>query len=308
MDFKKVPKVISRKRYNSRYLIGEDGILSCLLQEFPYLYTSPETIHYLWQRHSKQIEMLTKNYKMFTDSSCLWQVQQHQRWSSKFSCDDFDLTSTNKKKNKLQELLDEAYGKQKMLMELMRADLAHLERVKDMKHKRLLENAMKAKQRDERFRSCRVKRHLAEFRQEQRARMLRQATSEELIFKRLFIESIKLQKERMLEMKKYAKEKNAVYLRSQLDQIQSIENAYKNKFNLLNEKMEMEKSKALVREKAQRLILNKMNKSLKTKLESDIRDLQEQIYRDKDFLHWRQLDADNVREKILKADYISFGK
>jgi centrosomal protein CEP95 len=251
--------------------------------------------------------MLTKNYNEFKNSSsCLWQAQRND------DDDDDDLRSnpetTMRKKNKVKECLGEAYRRQKKLMEIMREDLAHLERLKDMKHKRMLENSVKAKERDERYRSAKVKRHLVEFRQEQRARMLKQATSEELIFKKLFMESIKLQKERMLEMKKYAKEKNEIYLRSQRDQIESIENAYKNKFNLLSEKMEAEKSEAIVREKAQHLILSKMNKSLKTKLESDIRDLQDQIYRDKDFLHWRQLDAENVKAKMVKADYITFGK
>ena len=47
----------------SRFVIGEDGILSSLLHEFPYLYTSPETIHYLWQKHAKQIQSLTKAQK-----------------------------------------------------------------------------------------------------------------------------------------------------------------------------------------------------------------------------------------------------
>lgn len=57
-----------RKQFLSRFLITEEGILNCLLQEFPYLYTSPETIHYLWQRHSKQIQTMTKNYKEFKDN------------------------------------------------------------------------------------------------------------------------------------------------------------------------------------------------------------------------------------------------
>lgn len=51
------------KKFYSRYVIGEDGILNCLLQEFPYLYTAPETIHYLWSRHAKQIETLTKSQR-----------------------------------------------------------------------------------------------------------------------------------------------------------------------------------------------------------------------------------------------------
>ena len=47
-------------QFMSRFVIGEEGILNSLLHEFPYLYTSPETIHYLWQKHAKQIETFAK--------------------------------------------------------------------------------------------------------------------------------------------------------------------------------------------------------------------------------------------------------
>lgn len=208
----------------------------------------------------------------------------------------------------MREHLKETYRKQKMLMDLMRDDLEHTQRLQDSKRKQLLENSMKAKMREDRFRSAKVKRYMDEFRLQQRARMLKQSTSEELIFKRLFNESIKLQKERMLELKKYAKEKNDIYMKKQLNQIESIENMYKNKFNLLNEKFINEKNEALNREKAQHLILSKMNKNVKTKLESDIRDLQDQLYRDKDFLHWRQLDADKIKNQLVKANYVTLNK
>lgn len=208
----------------------------------------------------------------------------------------------------MREHLKETYRKQKMLMDLMRDDLEHTQRLQDSKRKQLLENSMKAKMREDRFRSAKVKRYMDEFRLQQRARMLKQSTSEELIFKRLFNESIKLQKERMLELKKYAKEKNDIYMKKQLNQIESIENMYKNKFNLLNEKFINEKNEALNREKAQHLILSKMNKNVKTKLESDIRDLQDQLYRDKDFLHWRQLDAEKIKNQLVKANYVTLNK
>lgn len=136
--------------------------------------------------------------------------------------------------------------------------------------------------------------------------MLKQATSEELVFKRLFAESLRLQKERMLEMKKYAREQSAVELRRQLDQIASLENAYKNKFELLNERMRSEKTESEVRERDQKLALAKWNRAMRSRLEREIRDMQQQMYRDKDFLHWRQLDADTAKSKLLQAGYITF--
>ncbi|CAF0804435.1 unnamed protein product [Brachionus calyciflorus] len=270
------------KKFYSRYVIGEDGILSSLLEEFPYLYTSPETIHYLWSRHAKQIETLSKTQK-----------DLDAKYLSKNSADN----------NLAENYLKEANRKQEILMNIMRKELEHIERQQDMKRKNLVENSLKAKTREQRFQTAKVKRYFEEFRIQQKAKMLKQKTSEELIFKKLFNETLKIQKERMLELKKYAKEKNEINLKQQINQIKSIENFYKNKFDLLNEHIKKEKEETELRDNSQHLILNKMKNQVKHKLETDIRDLQDQMYRDKDFLHWRQLDADRLKQDIAKASY-----
>lgn len=276
-------------QFYSRFTIGEDGILNSLLQEFPYLYTAPETIHYLWQRHSKQIESLTKDQK-----------ELEQKYLNKMGERRFDDGPGT---NRAEQHLKDANRKQEMLMDIMRKELEHLERQQDLKRKQLVENSMKSKTREQRFQNAKVKRYFEEFRMQQRGKMLKQKTSEELIFKKLFNESLKIQKERMLDLKKYAKEKNEINLNRQMNQIQSIENFYKNKFDLLNEQMKKEKESTQVREDAQHLLLTKMKSQVKSKLETDIRDLQDQMCRDKDFLYWRQLDADRVKTEVAKASY-----
>lgn len=119
----------------------------------------------------------------------------------------------------------------------------------------------------------------------------------------MFNESLKLQKERMLEMKRYAKEKSQLSANEQLNKVESIENFYKNKFALLDEKMRREKEEVSLREKAQHLALSNMKTQVKSKLEKDIVDLQEQMCRDKDFLYWRQMDANRVKMDVNKAKY-----
>ena len=269
------------KKFYSRFIIGEDGILSSLLEEFPHLYTSPETIHYLWSRHAKQIETFGKE-----------QRELEAKYLNK-----------NCGSNLADQYLREAHRKQEVLMEIMRKELDHIERQQDMKRKQLVENSFKAKTREQRFQSAKVKRYFEEFRTQQRAKMLKQKTSEELIFKKLFNESLKIQKERMLELKKYAKEKNDINLKTQINQIKSIENFYKNKFDLLNEQIKREKDENQLRDNAQHLVLSKMKSQVKNKLECDIRDLQDQMHRDKDFMYWRQLDADRIKQDIQQASY-----
>ena len=54
---------MNKKTLNSsRYVIGKNGIMLDLLDEFPHLHTKPETMNYLWSRHAKFIEMLSRNY------------------------------------------------------------------------------------------------------------------------------------------------------------------------------------------------------------------------------------------------------
>jgi hypothetical protein len=133
--------------------------------------------------------------------------------------------------------------------------------------------------------------------------MLKQSTNEELVFKRLFEESLKLQKERMLEMKKYVREKSDLVQREQNNKIQSIENAYKNKFAQLNEKMKAEKNEKKMRDQGQKVAISKVKRTDRRRLVNEIGDLQEQMAVDKDSLYWRQVDAERAKLKVLKASY-----
>ena len=289
----------------SRFTIGEDGILNSLLHEFPYLYTSPETIHYLWQKHAKQIETFAKLQKEIEQSY----LKKPPPTANQTNCDlllSASLSSLSTVKSKPQQHLQETYRKQQMLMEIMRKDLQHMQRMEDLKRKVEVENSMKAKAREQRCQNAKVKRYYDEFRLQQRAKMLKKSTEEELVFKNLFHESMKIQKERMLELKRYAKEKAELSDRQQLNEIVSIENFYKTRFELLNERLQADKQATQVRDKAQHGILNKMKSQVKHKLEADIRDLQSQMCQDKDHIYWREMDAKRIQAEIYKANYTKF--
>lgn len=263
----------------SRFVIGDNGILGALLEEFPYLYLSPETIHSLWEKHSKQIESLKRQER------------------------EIKVRQSKNKSTTVQAHLDETYRKQKMLMDIMRKEIVHIQRVQDLKRKQEAENSLKARAREQRFQNVKCKKYFEEFRLQQRAKMLKKSTQEEVLFKKLFNESLKIQKERIREMKKYANEQRDVSNKQQLNQIESIENYYKNKFDLLNEQIRKEKDDMQVREKAQHEILCKMKNHIRKKLETDIRDLQEQLANDTDHIHWRQMDAQRLESELKFARY-----
>jgi centrosomal protein CEP95 len=272
----------------SRMTIGDDGIFSILMQEFPHLYTSPETIHYLWQRHAKHIQALSKE-----------QQEILNKYIKAGSVESANTTSAGA----IQAHLRESYRKQQMLMNIMRKELTYIHRVEEMKRKREAENSLKARLREQRSQSARVKKHISEFKQEQSAKMLKNSTREELVFKRLFDEAMRIQRERVQELRKYAKEKSELSTKRQLEQIESIENYYKNKFDMLNERMRAESEECQMREQAKRQMLTSMRRQLKNKLENDIRQMQAQMCQEEDSLHWRQMDADTFKRELYKANY-----
>lgn len=100
--------------------------MNALLEEFPHLKTTPQTMSYLWKQHSKQIEMLTHNYNDI---------------KRKY----LNLRNVNGESEKVayKNLLDEAYTKQKRLMEIMRNDLICYERFNDFKRNLVIENSVK---------------------------------------------------------------------------------------------------------------------------------------------------------------------
>ena len=280
----------------SKIIIGENGILNYLLEQFPYLYTSPETIHYLWTTHSKQMEILSKK-----------QMEIEKKYFSN-NLKNLELDESKSKIYqgiKTQALLKDQYKKQKAFMDILRKDMKHKERIEDMKKLKKLENVMKAEQREQRFRNAKSKRYYEEMCLEKKAKMLQQSTAEELVFKNLFHETMKLQKERLLELERYAKEKNELNVEKQLNNLQSIENYYKRKFELLKENVKLEKNQKSISQKSQHDALNKLRFNCKGILRNQILDLQQQMCRDNDHIYWRKLDSDRLKSEIQKASYIN---
>ena len=61
------------------------------------------------------------------------------------------LQALNQNRTKPQVKLEETYKKQQKIMEIMRKDIQHMQRMEDMKRKVEVENSMRAKAREQRF-------------------------------------------------------------------------------------------------------------------------------------------------------------
>ena len=306
-----------------RMLIDESSLLNMLVDEFPGLHLAPATIHTLWQRHSKQLESLGKmrrdlrsltatttattatsqpNANNTAASSDLCQTMASLHLSS--SSLPLALGAAKTKESKVLAHVRATHAKQSALMGVMRKELEHVERMHDMRRLRQANSAVRVREREKRAEAAKSQRHVDLFWREKRARMLAQRDSDELIFKRLFDEALKLERQRLLELTAYAREKSALSDRKHLDRIESMENAYKQRFDMLQERARDEKREAQLTFAAQSAQLARMRRECRERLRDDVLVTQEHMCRDTTHKHWRQVDANRVRQDLNKASYI----
>ena len=67
----------------------------------------------------------------------------------------------------------------------------------------------------------------------------------------MFEEGLEIQKHRLTELRKYARDKRKVLQNHQKNQIESLENYYKDQFDVLAENLQQEKRDLTIRDRAQ---------------------------------------------------------
>lgn len=168
------------------------------------------------------------------------------------------------------------------------------------------QRTVKSKLREKRQISARARRYYDEYEVRMRARMLKRRTREEQIFKKLFDDGLDIQKQRIRELREYAKEKREALAQRQQNEIESLENFYRDQFAMLSEGIARERFEMEVREKAQEKVLRQMRKELRHKLERDVKEFQDNLQRDEDSAYFRQLEADRLRGKFQLATRSAF--
>ncbi|XP_041473055.1 centrosomal protein of 95 kDa-like isoform X1 [Lytechinus variegatus] len=254
--------------------IGDDDLLPTLMHEFPFLHLSPHTAQRMWAQQMKHMEHLTKA-----------------------------AISQKYKKPKTQSKIEEAERKQEILVNIMKKELAHNQRLRDIKERRNQERALQAKAKEQRQVNARARRYYDEYRVRAKSRALKRRTKEEQIFKHLFEEGMAIQKMRIRELREYAKEKRENTTKQQQDEVESLENYYRDQFNLLAETIAKERHDVNVRDRAQANAMKRLKSDMRRKMEKEIREYQEQLYRDEDAEYFRQLEADRMKHELQMAKY-----
>ncbi|XP_046572902.1 LOW QUALITY PROTEIN: centrosomal protein of 95 kDa-like [Haliotis rubra] len=255
-------------------LTEDEDLMPVLLEEFPHLYLSEHTWHELWRRGISQIEQLTRTYE-----------------------------ENKRKKSLAQKQVEGAEKRHEILTKMVQKQLEHSKRQQDIKDQRIQSASVQNKMHEKRMQSARARKYYNEYQVRMRSKMLKRRTKEEMIFKKLFDECLAIQKERIQEVRRYAREQRSNHAEQRSNEIQSMENYYEDQFSMLAEKVARERTETEIRDKAQQKVLAEMKKELRRRMEQEIKNYQEQMFRDEDDAYFRQLDADRLRHGLHLAKF-----
>ncbi|XP_019349813.1 centrosomal protein of 95 kDa isoform X5 [Alligator mississippiensis] len=253
--------------------VKDDDLLPLLLEEFPHLHISHHTLNKMWQQQLAQIER-------FKSSS-----------------------GTERSRLKLQNEVEEALKKRDLLAEIIKKDQDHNKRLQEFKQRIHRQKWTQNKTREKRQQIARAKKYYEDYRVQLRARMMRARTREERIFKNLFEEGLEIQKQRLEELRAYAKEKRAEQKRVHQNELESMENYYKDQFSMLAEAVSREHQEIKTRERTQAKKLQKTKREVRSKVEKEIQQLQTMITQDDDDTFFRELEAERLKSRLQMASF-----
>ncbi|MEE6507141.1 hypothetical protein FKM82_007973 [Ascaphus truei] len=229
----------TKPRRPSQMKIKDNDLLPLLLDEFPYLHISPHALNKMWKEQVAQMEQLTKSAQ-----------------------------GEDRSEKKLQSEVETAHKKHDLLVEIIKKEQGHNQRLKEFKERIRLQKSAQNKLRDNRRQVARANKYYEDYHVQLGAKLLRARTREERMFKKLFEEGLDLQKERLREMRSYTKEQREEQRKRHKDELESMENYYKDQFSMLAEAVTDERHEIQAREKAQAKALhNEMKRELRAKME-----------------------------------------
>ncbi|XP_061471527.1 centrosomal protein of 95 kDa isoform X2 [Rhineura floridana] len=251
--------------------VKKNNLLPLLLEDFPHLHISRPVMNKMWQQQLAQIEQLK--------------------------------SPSNRNEFRLQSEVLETLKKHDLLVDLIKKEQAHNRRLQEFKQRIHRQKCTQNKMRERRQQIVRAKKYYQDYRVQLRAKMMRARTREEQIFKHLFEEGLEIQKQRLHELRSYAKEKRAEQRRQHQAELESMESYYKDQFSMLAEAVSEERQEIQAREKAHAKTLNKVKRELRSKMEKEIKELQDMITRTDDDSFFRELEADRLKSRLLVASF-----
>ncbi|XP_062071388.1 centrosomal protein of 95 kDa isoform X3 [Lepus europaeus] len=254
--------------------VDEHSLLPLMLEHFPFLYVSGPTLSKMWKQQVAQVEQLRK-----------------------------DAYRENRSKKKLQDEIEAALRRHDLLTALVKKEYEHNKRLQEFKDRIHRQKLTQSKIKENRQQIVRARKYYDDYRVQLRAKMMRMRTREEMIFKKLFEEGLQIQKQRLRDLRNYAKEKRDEEKRQHQNELDSMENYYKDQFSLLAEAISQERQELKAREKSQAQTLQKAKRELRAKMEREVQQLQHMITQDDDDAFFRELEAERFRSRLQLASF-----
>ncbi|XP_038228059.1 centrosomal protein of 95 kDa isoform X7 [Dermochelys coriacea] len=253
--------------------VKDNDLLPLLLEEFPYLHISHQSLNKMWQQQLAQMEQLKS------------------------------ASGKDRSRLKLQSEVEEALKKHDLLVDIIKKDQDHNKRLQEFKQRIYRQKFAQNKMREKRQQIAQAKKYYEDYRVQLRAKMMRARTREERIFKNLFEEGLEIQKQRLQELRTYSKEKRAEQRRVHQNELESMENYYKDQFSMLAEAVSQERQEIQARERAQVKTLHKTKRELRSKMEKDIQQLQSMITQNDDDSFFQELEAERLKSRLQMASF-----
>ncbi|NXI04898.1 CEP95 protein, partial [Pachycephala philippinensis] len=262
---------ITKPKQAAPMTIRENDLLLKLLEEFPQLHISPRTLYKMWQRqlaHTLHLKALS-----------------------------------GRPRPKLQNEVEEALKKHELLAAIIKREQDHGKRLQEIRQRIYRQKWAQNKVTERRQQVARARKYYEDYRIQLRAKMMRERTREAKIFKNLFEEGLAIQKQRLRDLRVYAQEKRDEQRREHQNELESLENYYKDQFSMLAEAVSQEFQEIQTREKAQAQMLQKTRKELRSKMEKEIQQLQAAIIHNDDDTFFQELEADRLRTRLQMASF-----
>ncbi|XP_018617385.2 centrosomal protein of 95 kDa-like isoform X1 [Scleropages formosus] len=252
--------------------IHENDLLPTLLEEFPHLQLSPHTVNRMWKQQLKQVDRLAP-------------------------------LPDQRSRVKLANQVLEAQRRRDLLTEIIRKEQEHNHRLRDFRERIQQQKSTQNKLREQRQQVARARKYYNDYHVQLRARLMRARTREERMLKQIFEEGLELQKAQLREQRAYAKEQRLEHQRRHRDELESMENYYKDQFSMLAECLARERQEIQVRKKAQEKALVKLKRELRARMEREIRELQKIIIQNDEDDYFRDMEVERLRGRLHMASF-----
>ncbi|XP_009893107.1 PREDICTED: centrosomal protein of 95 kDa [Charadrius vociferus] len=251
--------------------VKDDDLLFQLLEEFPHLHISHHAMNKMWQRQLAHTEQLK--------------------------------AASGRVTPKLQNEVQQALKKHELLLAIIKKDQDHNKRLQEFKQRIGRQKRAQNNMREKRQQIARARKYYEDYRVQLRAKMMRARTREERIFKNLFEEGLEIQKQRLKDLRAYAQEKRAEQRQEHQNELESMENYYKDQFSMLAEALSQERQEIQTREKAQAQMLQKTKRELRSRMEKEIEQLQAAIMQSDDDTFFQELEAERLKSRLQMASF-----